>query len=324
MLANEDVLQSGTYPLRLQVVGPGNFRALDRTIEVEVPACEIGKEPPLAYPIFNDVLEIEGPGGQYRFVAQFERGAAAFGGEVEFYVTDAHQMPVVCDEVVLWGEDNGLEKWFKLNQIATRRFNPAVTDQRELILVSRAPHASGGAEAFRDLATRVARGSSVVFLSSTVFAGDGELTRWAPLKNKGRIDQISRGAPQGLGPYMADDWCKNHPIFDGLQCGGLMDYTIYRDLIPDEVWFDQQVPAEAVSGSIFTSFGYSSGLLISVHEFGAGRIILNTLRIRETLGEVPVAERLLRNMLNYAAASWNGALAPLPDNFEAMLKSIDL
>ena len=324
VLANEDVLQPGPYPLRLQVVGPGNFRAYDRTIEVEVPGAVNRKEPPLAYPIFHDELMLEGPGGQYRFVARFEKGAAAFGGEVEFYVTDSHQMPVVRDEVVLWGEDNDLEKWFKLNQIATRRFNPAVTDRRELILVSRAPHASGGAEAFRDLATRVARGSSVVFLSPAVFAGEGESTRWAPLKNKGRIDQISRGAPQGLGPYMADDWCKKHPIFDGLQCGGLMDYTIYRDLIPDEVWFDQQLPAEAVAGSIFTSFGYSSGLLISMHEFGAGRFILNTLRIRENLGAVPAAERLLRNMLNYAAENLNQPIVPLPDNFEATLSDLGL
>ena len=123
---------------------------------------------------------------------------------------------------------------------------------------------------------------------------------------------------------MADDWSKKHPIFGGLQSGGLMDYTIYRDLVPDEVWYDQQSPAEAVAGSIFTSFGYSAGLLISVHEFGAGRFILNTLGIRENLGVDPAAERLLRNMLNYAAANLNQPLAPLPGNFESMLKDIGL
>ena len=324
VLANEDVLQPGTYPLRLQIVGPDNFRAFDRTIEVEVPTTVNGKEPPLAYPIFSDNVVIDGPGGHYSFVARFERGAAAFGGDVEFHVTDSQHMPTVNAEVVLWGEDADLEKRIEANQIAWRRFDPSITDQQELILVSRAPHASGGAEEFRDLATRIARGSSVVFLSPVVFAGDSESTRWAPLKQKGRIDQISRGAPQGLGPYMADDWCKKHPIFDGLQCGGLMDYTIYRDLIPDEVWYEQQSPAEAIAGSIFTSFGYSSGLLTSVHEFGAGRFILNTLWIRENLGVVPAADRLLRNMLNYAAENLNQPLAPLPGNSEKMLKDIGL
>ena len=324
VLANEDVLQPGKYPLRLQIVGPGNFRAFNRAIEVEVPAAVNGKEPPLAYPVFNKDVVMKGPSGKYRFVARFEKGAAASGGDVDFYITDSEDMPTVHAEVGLWGEDTDLEKWLKVNRIVTRRFNPAATDQREVILVSRAPQAPGGAEAFGDLATRIAKGSSVVFLSPIVFAGEGESTRWAPLKNKGRIDQISRGAPQGLGPYMADDWSKKHPIFDGLQSGGLMDYTIYRDLVPDEVWYDQQSPAEAVAGSIFTSFGYSAGLLISVHEFGAGRFILNTLGIRENLGVDPAAERLLRNMLNYAAANLNQPLAPLPGNFESMLKDIGL
>ena len=37
-----------------------------------------------------------------------------------------------------------------------------------------------------------------------------------------------------------------------------------------------------------------SGLFTAVHEFGAGRFIINTLLIRENLGPNPVAERLLR------------------------------
>ena len=43
------------------------------------------------------------------------------------------------------------------------------------------------------------------------------------------------------------------------------------------------------------------GLLVSVHKLQAGRFLLNTLRIRENLGRDPAAERLLRNMLRYAA-----------------------
>jgi hypothetical protein len=318
VLANEDVLKPGKYLLRLQVVGPENLRIFNRTIEVEVPAAVKGKEPPLAYPVFSEDVVIDGPTGKYRFLTRFEEGAGAFGGDIEFYVADPADMPSVDAEVVLWGEDAHLEKWLKENGIATRKFNPAVTDRREMILVSRIPQAPGGAEAFRDLATRIAKGSSVVFLAPAVFAGEGNSTRWAPLKNKGRVDNIPRWL------YLSDDWSKKHPIFDGLQSGALMDYTIYRDIIPNEVWYEQQLPTEAVAGSIHTSCGYSSGLLLSVHEFGAGRFILNTLWIRENLGNVPVAERLLRNMLNYATANLNQPPAPLPDNFAITLKDMGL
>ena len=92
-----------------------------------------------------------------------------------------------------------------------------------------------------------------------------------------------------------------HPVFDGLPAGGLMDYTFYREIIPDTVLAAQDPPAEAVAGAIKASQDYSSGLTLAVYEFGDGRFILNTLLIRENLGVHPVAERLLRNLLNYAA-----------------------
>ena len=65
--------------------------------------------------------------------------------------------------------------------------------------------ASGGVEVFRDLATRIAKGSSVVFLSPAVFADEGSSTRWTPPKDKGRVDNIPRGA------HFSDDWSKNIP-----------------------------------------------------------------------------------------------------------------
>jgi hypothetical protein len=59
-----------------------------------------------------------------------------------------------------------------------------------------------------------------------------------------------------------------------------------------------------------------------VHNLGAGHFILNTLRIRETLGKDPVAERLLRNMLRYAARDAGKPLADLPADFKAQLKAM--
>jgi hypothetical protein len=81
-----------------------------------------------------------------------------------------------------------------------------------------------------------------------------------------------------------------------------MDYTFYREIIPDTVLVGQDPPTEAVAGAIKASQDYSSGLMLAVYERGAGRFILNTLLIRENLGSNPVAERLLRNLLNYAAS----------------------
>jgi len=337
VLANEDDLKPGTYPVRLQVIGPDHLRVLDRTIDIEVPEAIDGKEPSLAYPVFSEHMVIDGPTGRYQFLARFAQGAGAAGGDNEFYVTDSADMPNVEAEVVLWGDDPGLEKWLGENGIRCRKFDPAVTDKRELILASTKPQAPGGAEAFAELATRIARGSSVVFLSPDIFAGPNGTTHWVPLKNKGSVGDTSRWL------YHADDWAKNHPIFDGLQIG-LLDYTIYRDIIPNQIWRGQQIPAEAVAGSHVTCLWYDGGLLNSVQELGAGRFILNTLWIRRNLGllseneqavinsqtvvverslkQVPAAERLLRNMLNYAARDIKKPVAELPNDFTDQLKAM--
>ena len=117
-----------------------------------------------------------------------------------------------------------------------------------------------------------------------------------PLANKGTTVSI-RGWL-----YLKDEWAKRHPIFDGLPAGRLMDYTFYREIIPDLVLSGQDPPAEAVAGAIKASQDYSSGLMLAVYEFGTGRIILNTLLIRENLGTHPAADRLLLNLLRYAAS----------------------
>jgi hypothetical protein len=102
-----------------------------------------------------------------------------------------------------------------------------------------------------------------------------------------------------------------------------MDYTFYREIIPDVIWSGQDAPSEVVAGAIKASQDYSSGLLVSVYHLGTGRFILNSLRIRENLGRDPVAERLLRNMLRYAAREVNKPLAELPSDFDAQLKAME-
>ena len=84
------------------------------------------------------------------------------------------------------------------------------------------------------------------------------------------------------------------------------------------------MPAEAVAGAIKASQDYSSGLLVAVYDMGAGRFVLNALRIRENLGSHPAAERLLRNMLRYAARDLAKPVASLPADFDRQLKAVGL
>jgi len=294
VLANEDALQPGEYPVRLQVVGPKMTRVFERTLTVKIPEVKGRPELPFAMPILAEDLVVDGPSGKYRFLAAFEKGAAATGGEAEFYVADPDEMPPVEGRIVLWGQDNELTQWLTDRGVRVAQFSPDAPAAGEVILVSAKPAAPGDAGAFGQLTRGIEQGATAVFLSPDVFKKGDDVNGWLPVK-----DKVSLGSIGGW-LYLKDEWAKAHPIFDGLPAGGLMDYTFYREIIPDRLWVGQASPDEAVAGAIKASQDYSSGLLVSVYRLGKGRLILNTLRIRRTLGRHPAAERLLRNMLRYA------------------------
>lgn len=73
---------------------------------------------------------------------------------------------------------------------------------------------------------------------------------------------------------------------------------------------------------IRAQIGYGSVIQTAAYNLGAGRFIVNTLRIRESLGQDPVAERLLRNLLNYAGRDANKPQAELPPDFDKLLGTI--
>lgn len=332
LVNQDDVLKPGRYPARLQVVAPNMKLLFDRSVDVEIADSTRKPEPLFVQPVLTEEITLDGPGGKYRFLATFQRGIPAGGGQVEFYAADAAQMPAVPGEVLVWGEDRELLSWFSKQGIAARAFDAGKQAGREVIVASGIPPGQDLPQAFAELARHVTRGSTVIFLtySTLVDRGAAEKTtpawqrmplvplRWAPfpLAAKPSIGDVPTWY------FRADHWAKAHSIFDGLPCGGILDYTFYREILSARVFTGLQPPLEAVSGALDTSEGYHSELLVSVHNLGEGRFILNSLKIRENLGQVPVAARLLRNMLNYAGQNRSKALAELPSNFDEQLGSM--
>ena len=84
----------------------------------------------------------------------------------------------------------------------------------------------------------------------------------------------------------------------------------------------QDPPTQAIAGSNDVSFDYASGLTVAEYPLGAGRFLLNTLLIRERLSRDPLAERLLRNMLQYAGRELAEPAAALPAEFDQTLKEL--
>jgi hypothetical protein len=292
ILSNEDVLKKGTYPLRVDCVDERSHIVWTKRVEVTIPA-DGDESAPMVVPALEDSLSADWPSGKYRLMATFERDSAAAGGTTEISIVDAAEMPSVKSEVVLWGEDPELRQWLLGHDIRSRRFDEGQSDPkvRTVILASGRCLDPDKSESFKQLLARIRSGSKAVFLTPTLLSEDG-----LELPCKGKIEGLWSGV------YHKEEWNRRHPAFASLPAGGLMDYDNYRDLIPNVAWMREgSPPSDPIAGAIHAApgAGYGSGLLLFADAYGHGKYTVNLLRIRESLGANPHAERLLRNLLEW-------------------------
>jgi hypothetical protein len=288
VLSNEDVLKNGTYPLRVDCIDDRSHVVWTKHAQVTI---QSDSEASMVVPAFDDSPRADWPSGRYRLSATFERDAAAAGGSAEISIVDPSEMPSVKSDVVLWGEDPELQQWLLSHGIQSRRFDDAVNDRHVGSVILASGHCSGPnkSERFKQVLAWVRDGSKAIFLTPTLLNEDG-----LELPCQGKIEGLWSGV------YHKEEWNRRHLAFAGLPAGGLMNYDDYRDLIPNVAWMrDGEPPSEPIAGAIHAApgAGYASGLLLFADAYGEGKYTVNLLRVRETLGFNPHAERLLRNLL---------------------------
>ncbi len=103
-------------------------------------------------------------------------------------------------------------------------------------------------------------------------------------------------------------YVRRHAIFAGLPTGGLMGQA-YQNVAARQTLLGLEEPA--VGGSISWDIQYDyrgpteawHGVDLAVIPHGKGKMILSTLLIAENLGQDPVADRLLFNLVEYGKSS---------------------
>ncbi|MGA2067660.1 MAG: sugar-binding domain-containing protein [Thermoguttaceae bacterium] len=300
VLANEDVLRPGEYPVRLRVLGPTGV-VWERKLSLRIPEPAPGRFPPFAVHVLSEKMTLGLPAGTYQFAATMDRGGAPAGGRLRFYLGEAKGLPQLKQPATLWGIDERTKLRLEEHGIICRDFQPPPPPGPEVILVGQ--HAKEPAEAeWKELLRRIEGGSTAVFLSPKAFRlGNDPLGR-LPLATKGRC-------------YEFNDWlyhkecvAKRHPIFSGLQGPGVMDWEFYGGLIGHTLFDGQDTPDEVFAAAFAAGYGayypgspcptgYTSGVLLGSYRLGKGRFIINAFRILESLGEHPAADRLMVNLI---------------------------
>jgi len=303
-LINVDVLKTGKHKILFKIISPDLICIMNEQIEINIEK----NESPFAMKIYSKKLSNLTCEGKYRFTAEFIYGVEAEGGETFFYVTK--KMPDINKNIILCGDDDGLVDWLGKYKATVRRLGEAKSGENYVIIVSgNLPANSDKEKIFFELKQLIANGSAAVFLTpETLVEKPDEYNQskqliWAPFEKEALPDL---GFTQTW-YFRCDHWAKKHAIFSGLPSGGILDYKLFRNILTGKTVKNLKGKFEAVGGTLQMSGAgsafFESDTMLTVHEYGKGRFILNTMLIRENLGADPVADRLLFNMIEYASDS---------------------
>ena len=135
VLADEDVLQPGSYPVRIRVVGPGGV-VFEKASSLQIPDPHGSPEPSMVFPAFDENVTLDGPAGRYVVEASFDRGAAALGHE-EIIVGDAGLLPSVPVNAALLGTNESVSRVLTLHGVKLTPFASSAGGAPHVILIPR-------------------------------------------------------------------------------------------------------------------------------------------------------------------------------------------
>jgi len=286
VLANEDVLPPGEYPVTFRLFGPAGLAWEKQSHIVITP------DRPFATPVLDETVRVKGPAGEYTFAASMEAGAA-MGDRLTLRLARAEDVPRLDASVMGWGIDAKMQRWLTAHGVTCR---PFTLDARDILLIGQ-PREKHPAKAWQAVNDFIQRGGTVICLSHQAFKEGDDRSRWLPLRDKLACVTF------GDWLYHREHVARPHPVMAGLQGPGLLDWNYYGDLIPHEMFQGKTQPVEPIIAAFTTGYckptGYDAGIALGAYTLGKGRLILNTLHILEHLGSHPAADRLLLNFVSW-------------------------
>ena len=230
VLANEDVLKPDEYPVCFRVFGPDGV-IWEKRVNAIVPEPADGEDGPFAVSVICEEVRLPRPAfgrcpaGIYEFAANMESGGAPAGGRLKFYVSDNADFPKLKTTVTLWGIEKRIEDWLKLRGISCNQFKNSSSVTREVILVGDLSGTPEDLAGWRELASRMARGSMVIFLSSNTFRSSpkvsaGRLERKGNIKHSVRDNFEVKNMPEDEKKYFTKEfWGEVHYLMSGIPDG---------------------------------------------------------------------------------------------------------
>jgi len=275
-----------------------------------IPAASPGADLPFAVPVFAGDVPLIGPAGQYVFRAELESGGAAAGGCLRFFVSEqirgaeARRQPGASSirsrfpgGITLWGVDSNIAQWLEGQGMRCRPFQRRRSSR--LVIVGDLSAGQTHAAEWDALWRSVSRGATALFLSPGAFHRDDDPAGWLSPGIAGRFSQFNDWL------YHKECVSKRSPVFDGMSGPGVMDWDYYGPVISSLLFEPEQESDEVIAAAFAVGYpcegGCTSGMMMGAYPIGSGTALINTFHILENIGKHPAADRMLINLIRWAA-----------------------
>ena len=290
VLANEEVLPPGDYPVTFRLWGPAGQVWEKRAV------ATVTADRPFATPVLSATVRLKGPAGEYTFAASME-AAAPRDDRLTVRVSSREALPHLDVSVMTWGLTAKAQRWLADHGATCRPFAP----EGEGVLLVGVPREKWPEAQWRAVAEFAERGGTVVCLAPRAFAEGDDPVRWLPLR--GRLTCVTFW--DWL--YHREHVARPHPVLAGLQGPGVLDWDYYGEVISHEMFQGSAQPVEPIVAAFAVGYcrptGYESGIVLGAYPYGRGRLVLNALHLLENLGRHPAADRLTLNLIAWAAGA---------------------
>ncbi|MCF7849326.1 MAG: hypothetical protein K9M45_10775 [Kiritimatiellales bacterium] len=278
--------------------------------------------------LFEHQLDTRLQGGEFTVTATLKKGGKVISSNsYPIFVLKKGDLTPAVKQVALFEQRKELKKLLMGRQIQCQQFGPDTDLSLPVIVPQSYARMEAQGKVFRRLMQWVERGGTAIWLRvpvNTEYIGQPIYRQ--PEKNymmqlrdqKPRKLAESKMVEQGLFPIdlrargASGSWIpvghyvREHPIFEGLPAGGLMG-QVYQNVAPMTTIIN--LPGKAIAGSLSwdvirdyrgpSEWWHGTDLAVVSH--GKGRMILSMLKLTENLGKDPVADKILFNMLDWAA-----------------------
>ncbi|MFZ5829353.1 MAG: hypothetical protein ACOY3P_04665, partial [Planctomycetota bacterium] len=289
--------------LKVEVLARDGAVVFTKTISTDLPSG--------ITPLFTETLDTQALQGTYTMKADVSAGDGSPIAEntYDFDVFASGQLAVPKHRIAVLDPSNSLKPFLKEVGISFVEFSPKI-DPTLPVFVSRTDtKAPEQRIRFGELATFVKAGGMAVYLQ-----GGGTKTSWGLGESASPLLPVEARLKQAIGSWTCiPHLVKDHPVFEGLPVNGMMG-AVYENVWAENTlvgvggetivaviaydWFPE---LDKLKRHYYGPGDTWWGADVAVVPHGEGRLILSQLRLIENLGKDPVADKILFNLIRYAA-----------------------